>query len=77
MSSDVAAWRALWRRRGLAVDRVLPKVFAVPAPTLDEVRGLVPKQVSLPTGSRESLQADDADVVPAFHTEASPAMVAS
>ena len=69
MASDLAAWRGLWRRRGLAVDKVFPKAFAVPGPSFDEVRQLVPKHVCLPAGSKERVQDSDVDVVFAFHTE--------
>ena len=40
---DNETWRVLWRRRGLALDRVLPLCFGDPAPALHALRALVPR----------------------------------
>lgn len=60
---DAAAWRALWRRRGMALDRMLPFCFAQPAPPLDGIRALVPKAVVLPDGGRQRIDEVDAQIV--------------
>ena len=63
---DPGSWRALWRRRGLAVDRLLPKLFCVPSPELQDLKEAVPKRVNVPSGGVETLRDGDADVAHAL-----------
>ena len=60
---DVNHWRALWRRRGLALDRCLPRFFSVPAPAITRLASLVPRSVSLPGGHRARVDEDDMLIV--------------
>ena len=53
-------WRRIWRRRGLAVDWTMPKLFCIPAPPLEDLLSLVPKEVVLPGGDKQAVTEDDA-----------------
>ena len=63
MATSPLEWRRLWRRRGLAVDRTLPKFFCHPAPALKELASLVPTNVVLPGGQKQRVTEDDSVIV--------------
>ena len=60
---DAAAWRRLWRRRGVALDRLLCIAFSIPAPEPESLSSRVPRRVVLPGGVRDTLQDEDVNVV--------------
>ena len=53
----------MWQRRGLAVDRTIPRFFAHPAPPLSEMQSLVPQSVRCPGGQKHVLLSEDKTVV--------------
>ena len=60
---DNADWRLLWRVRGLALDRLLPRCGGDPALELSALRGSVPRSVVVPESGRVHLSLDDAECV--------------
>lgn len=57
------AWRRLWRAMGLALDRLLPFVFTIPAPLLSELPPKVRRIVVVPGSGRQQLSEQDAAIV--------------
>ena len=60
---DAATWRRLWRRRGVALDRLLRIAFSIPAPAPVDWAGRVTRSVVLPGGAREKLLDEDVNGV--------------
>lgn len=85
MAPTPLEWRRLWRKRGLAVDKILPYALAVPKPSDDMLLKRLPATVCVPGESdRLSLDESDrtialggADFVSGFIAEELPAEVLS
>ena len=60
MAMTPPEWRQLWRKRGLALDKILPYALAVPKPSDDVLRQRLPASLSVPGESRR-LSLDDTD----------------
>ena len=82
MPADPVQWRRLWRSLGLAFDRCLPIVFAVPAPELNELGPHVQRRVLVPGNGEIDISENnvalvvDADVfVAGYVAEHLPAQV--
>ena len=83
MAMTPPEWRQLWRKRGLAVDKLLPYALAVPKPSDEALLKRLPATVCVP-GETERLSLDDndraialegADFVSGFIAEELPAEV--
>ena len=75
-------WRRLWRARGLSLDRLLPVVYALPAPTIVDLSRRVQLNVVVPgDGRRQLVKADSVLILDAamfvagFVAEILPAQV--
>ena len=83
MAPTPPEWRRLWRKRGLAVDKILPYGLAVPKPSDDELRERIPSSVCVPGDSKRmpidasdsAIAMDAVDFVTGFIAEELPAEV--
>ena len=63
MEAAALAWRRLWRSIGLAVDRLLPLLYVLPAPTLEEAEQAVLSSVTVPGDVKRYLSNDEQTTV--------------
>ena len=82
MSADATEWRRLWRALGVTLDRLLPIVFSLPAPALDELGPKVERRVVVPGSGKVgvsekqvALVVEAAAFVSAYVAEHLPAQV--
>lgn len=63
MPFSAAYWRRLWRFRGVAVDRLFPKLYNLPVPRASELQEKVELNISIPGCGRHVLAPGDAELV--------------
>lgn len=62
-SFNPASWRRHWRALGLSCDRLLPRIYSIPAPLSADLRARVPRTVVVPGNGRCELTDEDATMV--------------